>query len=117
MIKTVDLGGESHPVRYSFRAIKKMQELLKGDDPFKVFADEDIASKLDKIAVLVYGGIYGGYDSDNKDCPIKFEDMDRLLDFENLHVYLGLLSGDIGEESEDKEPKKKRGIRGWFKFR
>ena len=101
MIQKIKLGDQSHPVRWSFNALIKMEEML-GESPFVYFQDEKKLSSPKVIRTLMYCGIYGGYRLIGEEMTITEEEEGDRLDFNQLDKYVEMFTKDIASQQKPK---------------
>ena len=105
MINKNKLGDTEFPIRFSFNALVKFEDLI-GESPFSVLQDMEKLNSPRVLRALVYSGIYGGYKIQGEDMPLSVEEIGDKLDFKNLDKYIEVFTKDLlSEEKKGKAVK------------
>ena len=108
MINTIELKGEKHPVRFSFNALVKLEEIL-GENPFTILADEKKISSPVILRAIVYCGLWGGYRENGNKEKFPFKDVEQvgdLLEMGDLSKYIKMFVSDISRTKKKETAKR-----------
>ena len=101
MINKITLGDKTYPVRWSFNALIKMEEIL-GESPFSLMQSESKMNSPRVMRALIYCGIYGGTRLIGEEMSITEEEVGDYIDFGQMDKYVKLFSDDILSQSGKK---------------
>ena len=101
MIQKLKLGNVEYPVRWSFNALIKMEEML-GESPFVILQDQARISSPSVMRTLVFCGLYGGATLSGEEFTLTEEQVGNLMNFEDIEKYVELFSNDIMSQTKKK---------------
>ncbi len=103
MIQKIKLGdGEEYPIRFSFNALVKLEEIL-GESPFELLADSKKVVSPATIRALMYSGIYGGYLMTGDEFPFTIDSLGNLLEMDRIEEYIVLFTNDLTSSVKKKK--------------
>lgn len=105
--KKISLNGVEHPFRFTTNALLKLEEIL-GVEVWDIVSDAQKIRSIKTIRATAFCGVFGGYDFNDKDCPITIEQMGRHMELtpESMEFYITQLTeGILGKRKGEKKPK------------
>ena len=107
---TINLNGKSYPFRYSTNSLMGVEGILK-EDVFEIMSDVDKLKRIATVRAFIWGGIYGGFDLQGKDCPLTVEEVGKQMEItvSSLPGYIELMVRGFGtdKKNENGKPEKK----------
>lgn len=107
MIKYITYKSKKHPVRVSYYALKKTQQEVKKDNGDELSMEQIMSGDIELYEPLLFYALQAGYKAEEKENPIKRDDIEWVLD-ECFTEFINIVPSFFqGLEAGQKQPPKK----------
>ena len=108
MVKTIDFGGESRPVKYGWNALAIFGDMTKtGLNDLSKFETEMTFSE---VIALIYAGLKEGARAEKKDFSLTTDDIGDFLDGEDfeekMEEFMGVFVDQMPQSKKVEAPRK-----------